>query len=192
MQRGKRSSDDVSAGAAASSSALAMLKSSVIGSTAPDQFCTELSRIFQVLATEVALFRAEDGQLKFLFPNELQTAGSLPLSSGSAIASHTAITRKAERYNKFLQVKHASIFETVKLGHLGDNTPPEKPIQKLMSAPILDAQGAVLGVIQICRKGYDLISSGPDFTLDQLHQLERAASLATQAAFMQNSEPLTK
>jgi hypothetical protein len=186
MQRGKRSSDDVSAGAAASSSALAMLKSSVIGSTAPDQFCTELCRIFQVLATEVALFRAEDGQLKFLFPNELKTAGSLPLSSGSAI------TRKAERYNKFLQVKHASIFETVKLGHLGDNTPPEKPIQKLMSAPILDAQGAVLGVIQICRKGYDLISSGPDFTLDQLHQLERAASLATQAAFMQNSEPLTK
>jgi hypothetical protein len=190
MQRGKRSSDDFSAAAAAP--ALAMLKISVTESTTPEEFCSELSKIFQVLATEVALFRAEDGQLKFLFPVELKTAGSIPLSGGSAVASHTAIGRKAERYNNFLQVKHASIFESVKLGHLGDNTPPEKPIQKLMSAPIMDAKGKVLGVVQICRKGYDAISSGPDFTLDQLHYLERAAEMAAQAAFMRKPEPPAK
>jgi len=185
MQRGKRGSDDASAAAAP---ALAVLKSSAIGNMTTDQFCSELSKIFQVLATEVALFRAQDRQLKFLFPNELKTAGSIPLSSGSAVASHTAISRRAELYKNFLQVKHASIFESVKLGHMGDDAPPEKPIQKLMSAPVLDAKGKVLGVIQISRKGYDLVSSGPDFTLDQLHQLERVASLAAQTPFMRDAE----
>lgn len=189
MQRGKHTSDDSSAAAAP---AFAVLKSSVIGSMTPDDLCAEVSKIFQVLPTEVALFRAQDGQLKFLFPSELKTAGSIPLSSGSAVASHTAIARKAERYNNFLQVKHASIFESVKLGHLGDDTPPEKPIQKLMSAPVLDTKGKVLGVIQICRKGYDSASSGADFTLDQLQQLERVATLAAQATFMQEPQSPAK
>ena len=30
----------------------------------------------------------------------------------------------------------------------------------------------MLGVIQICHKGFDLASAGPDFTLDDLQQLE--------------------
>ncbi len=153
-----------------------------------EEFCQELAKVFQVHATEVAMFRAEGGQLKFVFPPELRTAGSIPLSSGSAVASHTAIGRKAERYNNFLQIKHASVFESVRLGHMGDNTPPEKPIQKLMSAPILDAKGKVLGIIQVSRKGYDLVSSGPDFTVDQLHQLEHAASLAAHSGFMQSPD----
>jgi len=172
MQRGKRGSDDASAAAAP---ALAVLKSSAIGNMTTEQFCSELSKIFQVLATEVALFRAQDRQLKFLFPNELKTAGSIPLSSGSAVASHTAISRRAELYNNFLQVKHASIFESVKLGHLGDDAPPEKPIQKLMSAPVVTKKGEVIGVIQVSRKAPRLAAAGPDFTPEDLRKLESVA-----------------
>jgi hypothetical protein len=186
MQRGKHNSDGGSAQSAAASPALDSLGRSVKSAPFPEEFCLELSKMFQVLSTEVALFRVEDGQLKFLYPAALRTAGSIPLSS-SAIAAHTAVGQKAELYNNFPRIKHASIFEHVKLTHQDEDSSVEKPIQKLMSAPVLDAKGHVLGVIQISRKGYDLISSGPDFTLEQLQDLERAASLAARAPFMQTN-----
>jgi len=163
--------------------ALAALENLASENFSADQGCKELSKIFQVQATEVALFRLEEGCLKFLFPNQLSTAGSIPLSSSSTIAAHTAISKKSELYNNFSRVKHASIFETVKLGDAED-TPSKPPIQKLMSAPVLDAEGNVLGVIQICRKGFDPPSAGPDFTLDDLRQLERAAMVVGRAALM--------
>jgi hypothetical protein len=186
MQRGKHSSDGVSGQSAAASPALDALGRSVKSASFPEEFCAELSKLFQVLPTEVAVFRVEDGQLKFLHPVALRTAGSIPLSS-SAIAAHTAVGQKAELYNNFPRIKHASIFEHVKLTQQGEDPAGERPIQKLMSAPVLDAKGHVLGVIQISRKGYDLISAGSDFTLEQLQQLERAASLAARAPFMQST-----
>ena len=75
-----------------------------------------LSKIIHVGQHEVALLRVESNQLKFLFPDELKTAGSIPLSSQSAVAARTAVNRKVELFNNFAKVKHASIFETVKLG----------------------------------------------------------------------------
>ena len=65
---------------------------------------------------EVALLRLENGLLKFLFPTELTTAGSIPISSSTAVAAHTAVTKKVELFNNFTRVKHASIFETIKPG----------------------------------------------------------------------------
>jgi GAF domain-containing protein len=151
----------------------------------PDQFCKQLSQHFQVQPTEVALLRLEDGCLKFLFPHELKTAGSVPLSSSSAVVAHTATNKKVELYNSFAKVKHASIFETVPLVHSDDHEASSRPpIQRLMSAPVLDQAGNVLGVIQICRKGFDISSSGPEFTLEDVHQLERSAQLAATASFM--------
>lgn len=164
--------------------ALAALENLASQNFSADLGCKELAKIFQVQATEVALFRLEEGCLKFLFPNQLSTAGSIPLSSSSTIAAHTAISKKSELYNNFSRVKHASIFETVKLGDAEDSTPVKPPIQKLMSAPVFDAEGNVLGVIQVCRKGFDPPSAGPDFTLDDLRQLERAAMVVGRAALM--------
>jgi GAF domain-containing protein len=153
-----------------------------------DQFCHELSQAFHVQPTEVALLRLEDGCLRFLFPKELQTAGSIPISSSSAIVAHTATSKKIEIYNSFATVKHASIFETVPLLQAEDHAALTRPpIQRLMSAPILDKSGGVLGVIQVCRKGDDLASSGPEFTADDLHHLERSAAQAAKAAFMKKS-----
>src|SRR5436309_5455035 len=46
----------------------------------PSEFCAELSKTFRVRSSEVALLRLEGGMLKFLFPEELKTAGAIPLS----------------------------------------------------------------------------------------------------------------
>jgi hypothetical protein len=152
----------------------------------PSEFCSELSQTFRVRSSEVALLRLEGGMLKFLFPEELKTAGAIPLSSSSAIAAHTAISKKLELFNNFPRVKHASIFETVKLTEQSEQPDP-LTIQKLISGPVLDAEGKVLGVLQVCRKGFDLLSAGPDFGLDDLQQLERVTKALAKAPFMKPS-----
>ena len=107
----------------------------------PRQVCGVLAKMFQVQQTEVALLRLDRGLLQFVYPDELRTAGSIPISS-SSIAAHTAISKKSEIFNNFARVKHASIFETVKLGASeGVDTSEPLPIQKLMSAPVVVAKG---------------------------------------------------
>ncbi len=152
----------------------------------PEQCCVELAKLFGVRPNEVALLRLENGLLKFLCPFELSTAGSIPISSSTAVAAHTAVTKKIELFNNFTRVKHASIFESIKPGGEKNDDGELRPatIHKLMSAPVLDQAETVLGVIQVCHKGFDLASSGPDFTLDDLQQLEIAAKALSKSAFM--------
>ena len=151
----------------------------------PEKFCTALAKLFGVRPKEVALMRLEKGLLKFLFPEQLKTAGSIPVSSSSSIASHTASTKKTELFNTFAKIKHARVFETVKLGTNEETDQSEQTsIQKLMSAPVLSPERKVLGVIQVCRKGFELASAGPDFTLDDLQQLEVAARVAATLPFL--------
>jgi GAF domain-containing protein len=153
--------------------------------TSPEKFCEALAKLFGVRAKEVALLRLEKGLLKFLFPEQLKTAGSIPVSSSSSIASHTASTKKTELFNTFAKVKHARVFETVKLNVTEEVDHSEhSSIQKLMSAPVLSPERKVLGVIQVCRKGFELASAGPDFTLDDLQQLEIAAKVAAELPFL--------
>jgi hypothetical protein len=148
-------------------------------------FCGVLAKVFRVRQTEVALLQLEKGLLRFLFPEELKTAGSIPVSSATAVAAHTAVTKKVELFNSFTKVKHASIFETVKLGKAEQPDPSDgAPIQKLISAPILSSEGRVVGVLQVSRKGLDLNLAGADFTLDDLHNLEKAAKIAATASFL--------
>jgi len=151
----------------------------------PERFCTGLSKLFAVRANEVALLRLEKGLLRFLSPAQLTTAGSIPVSSSSSVAAHTASTKKTELFNTFARVKHARVFETVKLTTTGEDDQSEQgAIQKLMSAPILTPERKVLGVIQVCRKAFDLSSAGPDFTLDDMQQLEVAARVAASLPFL--------
>jgi len=153
--------------------------------TTPEKFCASLAKLFGVRTKEVALLRHENGLLKFLFPEQLKTAGSIPVSSSSAVASHTASTKKTELFNTFAKVKHARVFETVKLTPSeGEENSEQGAIQKLMSAPILSPEHKVLGVIQVSRKAFDLSSAGPDFTLDDMQQVEIAARVVANLAFM--------
>jgi len=57
-----------------------------------------------------------------------------------------------------------------------------------MSAAVLSPERKTLGVIQICRKAFDPTSAGPDFTLDDLQQLELAAKVAATMPFMKSEK----
>jgi hypothetical protein len=183
--QGKRNSDQSGTAVASARAANASVEHVLSQCATPQQFCAALAKLFGVRPTEVALMRLEKGLLSFVYPEQLKTAGSIPVSSSSAVAAHTASTKKTELFNAFVKVKHASIFESVKLVQPEDTDPTEQnTIQKLMSAPVLDAQRKVLGVIQVCRKGYDPANAGPDFTLDDLQQLELAAKVVPNLPFM--------
>jgi hypothetical protein len=145
-----------------------------------------LAEVFRVQHAEVALLRLEGGLLKFIFPEHLRTTGAIPISSKS-VAAHTALSKKAEIFNNFARVKHASIFETIKPpGSEVDDPAPPAPIQKLMSVPILDHNTTVLGVIQISRKGLDPRFM-QDFSREDLHDLEIAAGVLAASTVMQTN-----
>jgi GAF domain-containing protein len=89
--------------------------------------------------------------------------------------------------NTFVRVRHASVFEGIKLEDGGESASPT-PIQKLMSVPIFGADNTVVGVVQVSRKGKDVTAAGPDFTHEDLHQLEDAAALIATLPWMQNGD----
>ena len=100
--------------------------------------------------------------LYFLAPAELKNVGFVPLSSNSALAARTAREAKAEIVNNFAAVRHASVFEGVKIG-----AESGEAIQKIMSEPI-EHDGRVVGIMQVSRKGTSAMSAGPDFHSDDL------------------------
>jgi hypothetical protein len=137
----------------------------------PDEICAGIAKLFDVKKTEVALLQAAGSLLKFLHPAGLKAAGAIPLSS-SAVAARTARSKRAELFNSFTRVKHSSVFEVVPLGQGGADT---EVIQKLMSAPILNDDKDVVGVIQICRKSHSPAKAGADFTSEDLNRLKSVA-----------------
>jgi hypothetical protein len=177
--------------AAAAARALAphaRIEQSLSGAATPEIACAALADLFSVGRAEVALLRAENDVLNFLFPGALKAAGFIPLSSASAVAARTASSRKVELFNNFVIVQHANVFETIKLSTLGQSDKPgSNTIQKLMTTPVVDPQQHVLGVIQICRKGITQDDAGPDFTLNDLQNLEAAARILAKLPFMNSS-----
>jgi GAF domain len=100
--------------------------------------------------------------LYFLVPESLKQVGFIPLSSTSAIAARTARESRPDIINNLASVRHATVFEGVKIS--GETS---ELIQKMISAPILSGE-KVVGVIQVSRKGPSARDSGPDFTADDL------------------------
>jgi hypothetical protein len=100
--------------------------------------------------------------LHFLVPQALKNVGFIPLSSNSALAARTARESRPEINNNFTAVRHASVFEGVRTA-----TTSGEAIQKIISAPIL-CEGKVVGVMQVSRKGVNVMDAGPDFTADDL------------------------
>ena len=160
------------------------LESMLSESPSSDRVCLKVAQILNVRRSEVALLRIEKGSLRFIYPPELRSAGVLPLS-GSAVAARTASTGSPVLSNAFMRVKHVSLFEAVKLGpEVEDRSLEQMPIQKIMSVPISNADGSVMGVIQVSRKGLDPSVVGADFTSDDVKRLEEMAEILARMAFM--------
>src|SRR5882757_263608 len=130
-------------------SGLQDLEKIVSESPSPERVSAKIAQILNVSRNEVAMLRVEKGSLRFVFPPELRAAGVIPMSS-SAVAARTVSTGTSLLSNSFARVKHASLFESVKLGVADDNSGSEQmPIQKIMSVPISQAEGKVIGVVQV-------------------------------------------
>jgi transcriptional regulator with GAF, ATPase, and Fis domain len=170
------------------SAGIADLEKLVSESPSPERVSTKLAQILRVNRNEVAILRLEKGSLRFLFPPELRSAGVIPVS-GSAVAARTASTGTSLLSNTFARVKHVSLFESVKLGQ-ADQSSEQMPIQKIMSVPV-SADGKVLGVIQVSRKGLDSSLAGADFTNEDLKMLEQASNILARIPFMQEDAPLS-
>jgi GAF domain-containing protein len=123
-----------------------------------------IAKIVGVRPDEVALLGLSTKwrHLYFLAPQALRNVGQIPLSSPSALAARTAREGRPEINNNFVKSRHANVFEGVRVS--GETI---EAIQKIISAPIL-ADGKVVGVIQISRKGPKLKGVGPDFTAADL------------------------
>ena len=159
-------------------------------SPSPERVSAKLAQVLHVQRNEVALLRVEQGSLRFVFPAELRAAGVIPLSS-SAVAARTAATGTPLLSNSFARVKHVSLFETVKLGPAEEASRSEQmPIQKIMSVPVTQPEGKVVGVVQVSRKGLDSSLAGADFTGNDLNRLESAAKVLARMPFMEEDAPL--
>jgi hypothetical protein len=123
-----------------------------------------IARNLSVRTDEVAILGISNRwqHLYFVVPEALKNVGFIPLSSKSALAARTTRESRPEIINDFTSVKHASVFEGIKLAAEG-----AEAIQKIISAPILSGD-RVVGVIQISRKGTNPKVAGPDFTSDDL------------------------
>lgn len=126
-----------------------------------------VAKAFGVKSDEVAILALIDHDkfLKFVIPEKLQTIGTIPMTSASALAVRTAREKRAELVNNFTSTRHASVFEGVPLGRRHGEL-----IHKIMSAPIV-VEGKVVGVIQISRKGRTPSDAGADFTQKDLREL---------------------
>lgn len=103
--------------------------------------------------------------LHFLVPLALKNVGFIPLTSNSALAARTARESRPEINNNFTSLRHASVFEGVRTA-----TSSGEAIQKIISAPIL-CDGKVVGVMQVSRKGLNVLECGADFTADDLGKI---------------------
>jgi GAF domain-containing protein len=101
------------------------------------------------------------------------------------VAAHTALNKQAKIFNNFPTIKHASIFEIISPSDedIGEQEVPF-PIQKLMSVPIVvHGDSSMLGLLQLSHKGEDPHSM-PDFSGEELHDLEVAGELIAMAPFL--------
>lgn len=143
------------------------------------KIASELSHNFGVHDDEVAIFKLEQAQLRFMYPSSLSNVGMIPLNHTSSVAARTANTKRPEAINNLAQMRHASVFEAVPVEtKTRGNQKPEKialAIQKMMSVPVVGPSG-VLGVIQLSRKGSSPHAAGADFQPMDLQKLVAAAS----------------
>lgn len=134
-----------------------------------------VAQAFSVSSGEVALLTtAEDDAsvLRFCWPKKLGNTGFIPISTHDSLAARTVRDNRPFSNNRFASVRHAVVFEQVRLNA---DQPSQQPIQKIISAPLPGATGAK-GVVQVSRKG-EGEKSVADFTPNDLLVLEELAKV---------------
>jgi hypothetical protein len=154
------------------------LESAGLTAYSGEKIANHLAKMFSIRPDEVGILKLVDDRLVFIYPAKLHDVGSIPLTTNASVAARTATTRRAEIINNFSQVKHATFFESIDLGIKGTDEKFDKSsmaIQKLMTVPVINGQ-ALVGVIQVSRKGANPMAAGADYMPSDLQKLVTAAS----------------
>ncbi|MEO5763501.1 MAG: hypothetical protein ABIR28_14450 [Vicinamibacteria bacterium] len=127
------------------------------------------------------LIAGSDGKyLRFVAPRKLCDLGTIPTTKRDSIAVTVFSRKSGEANNNVPLVRHVAFFESVKL------TDKVMPIMKMVTVPII-AQGEVIGVAQVSKKGPNLMEVGPDFTMADVKTANEYFS--TKASFLLASRP---
>ena len=104
------------------------------------------------------LIAGTDGKyLRFVAPRKLCDLGTIPTTKRDSIAVGVFTRKTGEANNNVPLVRHVAFFESVKV------TEKVLPIMKMVTVPII-ADGQVIGIAQVSKKGDNLMEAGPDFS----------------------------
>ncbi|MFB3922825.1 MAG: hypothetical protein ACE145_13960 [Terriglobia bacterium] len=134
----------------------------------------QIAQPFGAKKDEVAILRVSPDirMLRFLYPLKLTKIGAIPLTTAHSLATKNIRDKRGEIVNNFSVYKHPTVFEAVDLSE----QEKASPIQKIMSTAMI-ADGNVVGVIQISRKGRPGDPIGPDFTQHDLAELTAVGAI---------------
>ncbi len=145
-----------------------------LGLSSPDErlpICIKmLAKAYSVAQDEIAIFFLDPDreELSFLWPEKLKTSGTIPLNAKNSLVARTARETRGYLDNHFAKTSHSVIFEAFAV--------ERKPIQKIMSVPLLESN-KTKGVVQISRKGAETAEAGKDFTQSELTALQKMAEI---------------
>ena len=133
----------------------------------------ELAAFFGVESQEIGLFKLDERAsfATFVWPESNMGGGfKIPIKSfGASFVSSTAKKGVGQINNTFASTSHLKMLE-----HTLSEREQRIPLQKIMSAPCLYGE-KLRWIIQVSRKGKTLEEAGPDFTEQQLSDLETVA-----------------
>lgn len=105
-------------------------------------------------------------QLTFAYPPHL-ARGNVLLIDRDSFAGRVVLGKHALYENQVPGEPHKDFFERIPA-----RGRKARPIQKMIAAPMLDAQGEPIGVIEVSRTGSTSASAGADFTPVDAKNLE--------------------
>ena len=127
------------------------------------------------------LMAGTDGKyLRFAAPRKLWDLGTIPTTKRDSIAVNVFAKKVGEANNNVPLARHVAFFESVKV------TDKILPIMKMVTVPIV-ADGQIVGVAQISKKGDNLMEAGPDFNAADVRKA--AEYFDSKAAFLLAARP---
>ncbi len=108
-----------------------------------------------------------ESQLTFAYPPHLARGNVLPIDRDS-IAGRVVLGKRALIENQVPDEPHKDFFERIPAR--GQEV---RPIQKMIAAPLLDAEGEPFGVIEVSRTGSTPAAAGADFTREDAKNLDQ-------------------
>lgn len=134
---------------------------------AADFLCLALAKDHEGGQAAVLMLLPDDSRLTFVYPQHLAGGNSIPLSRDS-FAGRVVLDQRPMLENKVSEEPHKDVFERIP-GPSGK----ARQIQKMIAAPLFDAAGKSIGVVEVSRTGDSPTAAGEDFRPIDMQNLEK-------------------